>query len=259
MPKQPTAKAVLKKIKQLELHLNRLEMVPATRHCRNAVILALLSKALTVGRAICVLINAGFPAEAFAMSRTLIEIYFCLRYIGNKDTETRAETYVKYDARVRQEWQTIIMKHYPQTPRKSIALDDELLQVASGFKSKAHWTGSGGQAKLMALEPDEFEKDEHGEPIKSEFDYDALYFWTSHYVHATVPAIQAHTCARGEIFKVRGQRWMDEPCGADALFNTVIFLCKIFVVACRAMNEEQPAILQDMYKMIAGFARNTVL
>jgi hypothetical protein len=119
VPKQPTAKAVLKKIKQLELYLNGLEMMPATRRYRNAVVLALLSKALTVGRAICVLIDAGFPAEAFATSRTLIEIYFCLRYIGNKHTETRAETYVKYHARVRQEWQTVIMKHYPQTPLKT--------------------------------------------------------------------------------------------------------------------------------------------
>lgn len=101
MPKHPSAKRVLKEIKRLERHLNKLEMIPATHRYRNAVILALLSKMLTVGRAICVLIDSEFPAEALAMSRTLVEIYFCLRYIGNKDTEERAKTYVKYHARVR--------------------------------------------------------------------------------------------------------------------------------------------------------------
>jgi hypothetical protein len=87
MSSSPSTKLVLKEIKRLERHLNKLEMIPATRCYRTAVILPLLSKALTVGRAICALIDAGFPAEAFATSRTLIEIFFCMRYITNKDTE----------------------------------------------------------------------------------------------------------------------------------------------------------------------------
>jgi hypothetical protein len=76
MRTDPNAKRVPKEIKRLERYLNKLEMIPATRAYRSAVILALLSKALTVGRAICVLIDSGFPAEAFAMSRTIVEIYF---------------------------------------------------------------------------------------------------------------------------------------------------------------------------------------
>jgi hypothetical protein len=255
MPRHPTPKRVLKEIKRLERHLNGLKMIPATHRYRNAVILGLLSKALTVARAICLLVELGFPAEAFGVSRTLIEIYFCVRYVSNQDTEARCKTYVDYHARVRQEWQTIIMKYYPHTPPDRITLDDDVVETAKEFKSKAHWTGSGGQAKLMALEPDEFEKDEHGQPEKSEFDYDALYFWTSHFVHVTVVGIEGHACEPREVFKVRGRSWIDKERGTDGLFNTLVFLDKIFIRACRAMNEEQPEALQDIYKMISKFAK----
>ncbi|MFZ0334045.1 MAG: DUF5677 domain-containing protein [Candidatus Acidiferrales bacterium] len=251
----PTTQQILNKIEELEDYLNKLDMIPASCRYRNAVILALLSKALTVGRAICVLVDGGFPAEAFAMSRTLIEIYFCVRYISNKDTEARAATYANYHARVRQEWQTIIMKYYPNRSPAEIRLDADILEKAKEFKSKAHWTGHGGQAKMMALEEDPLEDDLQGQPEKSEFDYDALYFWTSHFVHATVVAAEAHATEPGEVFRVHARSWIDKKRAGDALFNIAVFLNKLFVRACRAMNEEQPDVLQDLYKMISDFAR----
>ena len=199
------------------------------------------------------LINAGFPAEAFATSRTLIEIFFCMRYITNKDTEARAETYIKYDARVRVEWKHIIEKHLPKSASQLRKLDDLVLETAKEFKSKAHWTGLGGQAKLMALEEDTVEVDEHGQPLKSEFEYDALYFWTSHYVHATVAGMHGHASVVGEVFKVRARHWRDKELGKDALFNIVMFLLKIFIHALRSMNEEQPTGLENLQKMISKF------
>jgi uncharacterized protein DUF5677 len=256
MPRHLGTSRVLKEIRRLERFLNNLKMIPATRRYRNVVILGLLSKALTVGRAICTLTDSGFPAEAFAMSRTLIEIYFCLRYIGNKDTEKRAETYVKYHARVRKEWQTIIMKYYPHISPASITLEEEVLETADEYKSKAHWTKHGGQARFMAFEEDTTEVDEHGHPITSEFDYDVIYFWTSHYVHVTVVGIEAHASTPGEVFKVRARTWADKGRKGDALFNTLVFISKSFVVAFRTMNEEQPeAILQEIHKQIKKFAR----
>ncbi len=247
--------SVLREIRRLERHLNKLKIIPATRSSRTAVILPLLSKSLTVGRAICVLIDAGFPAEAYAKSRTLIEIFFNVRYITNKDTENRARTYVKYHARVRLEWKSIIEKYFPKSAPSLRTLDPLVLETAKEFKSKAHWTGEGGQAKLMALEEDTVEVDELGQPFKSEFDYEAHYFWTSHYVHATIEGIQGHACAPGEIFKVRARSWENKGRGEDALLNTVVFLCKIFIHPCRSMNEEQPPALQDLSRMISRFHR----
>jgi hypothetical protein len=60
VPRSPNTKLVLKEIRRLERHLNNLKIIPATRLYRSAVILPLLSKVLTVSRAICVLIDAGF-------------------------------------------------------------------------------------------------------------------------------------------------------------------------------------------------------
>lgn len=256
MPDRPTSQEILTKIQGLEDYLNGLGMIPATYCYRNAVILALLSKALTVSRAICTLYDAGFPAEAFAMSRTLIEIYFSVRYISNRDSEARAQKFVNYHARVRQEWQTIIMKFYPNKPLEEIRLDDDVLAKAKEFKSKAHWTGQSGQAKMMALEEDSLELDEQGRPEKSEFDYEALYFWTSHFVHATVDGIEAHAIEPGTVFRVRARGWLDTERGADALFNITMSLNKIFIRACRVMNEEQPDVLQDLFKLISRFARD---
>src|SRR5258708_658627 len=245
------ADGVRRQISRLERHLNGLRMIPATGALRNRIILALLSKALTVGRAICALVETGFPAEAFGMSRTLIDIFFCVRYMSNKDTEKRAITYAQYEARIQQEWVSINNKYFPNRPLKLASFHEEAMKIAVTFKSKHQWTGHGGQAKMMALEPDRFEKNEQGEPITGEFDYDAFYFWTSHYVHATVKAIEAHAVEPGEVFRIPSRISDEKDYSRLALFNVLVYLNKTFIQACHAMHEKQPEeVLQDMFRMM---------
>jgi hypothetical protein len=251
----PTTRQVRTQIKRLERYINNLRMIPASQVYRSKVILPLFSKALTVGRAICVLVDKGFPAEAFAMSRTLVDMYFCVRYMSNKDTEARITTYVEYFARVHQEWGSIVAKHFPKTRVSLPSWHDEVMEMAKKFTSKHQWTGHGGQAKFMALEEDTRELDEHGKPFKSEFDYDVIYFWTSHYVHVTIIALEGHASEPGEVFRVGARRWIEQGRGADALFNTLVFLSKIIICGCRVMREEQPEdILRGMNKLMKKFA-----
>jgi uncharacterized protein DUF5677 len=254
MNRHPSAKQVVKRIAKLERHLNRLKMVPATHRRRSFVILPLLSKALTVSRAICVLVAAGFPAEAFATSRTLLEILFSLRYITNKLTEERAERYLKYQARVQLEWMNISQKHLPKVAAKLRPLDPSARAIADEFKSRGNWSGEQRQTWVMATEEDTFELDEHGKGIKDLFDYDGFYFWTSQYVHATIAGIYGHTIKRGEVFKIRARGHEEIDMAGHALFVTVGTLCKIFIRACRSMNEEQPEAIRELYKMISKFA-----
>jgi hypothetical protein len=256
MPIAPTPRRIRFYLRKLEDALNTWEMMPATHSARNAVLLALLSKALYVSRAICTLVEKGFPAEAFAMSRTIFDIFFTVRYIGNKDTEARAEQFVKFHAKIREHWATsIIPKFYPNIRPDQIKLSPDVIEAAKEFKHKGHWTGEGGQAKLMALEGDPDELDANGNPVKDAFDYEALYYWTSQYVHVSVDALDAHATEAEQVFRVHSRKWVDEKRGNDALFNVVLVLCKIFARACRAMNEEQPEIVGKLFTEISNFVR----
>ena len=253
----PTQRQVLVQIARLEKFINDWRMIPATAVVRNRVSLALFSKALTVARAICVLVKAGFPAEAFGTSRTLLDIYFSVRYMSNKDTEARATTFVEYAARIQKEWVSLNAKYFPDRTLELSRPHDEAMKIAEKFQSRHQWTPHGGQAKFMALEPDGFEVNELGLPITGEFDYDVFYFWTSHYVHVTIPALAGHFGEAGEVFRVRSRSSSEKDYSRLALFNTVTLLAKIAIQACRGMHEEQPeAILQDMFKMMPKFVRN---
>lgn len=251
---QPTTKQIRAYVRKLGQFLDGLEILPATHCYRSSVLLALLSKALTVSRAICVLVDRDFPAEAFGLSRTLIDLYFTVRFISNKETEPRAKAYVEHYARIRKEWQEIIRKHYPQKPLSESYLDAEVLEAAAAFKSKVNWTGQSGQSKAMALEEDTVETNEKGEPFKSEFDYDAIYFWTSQFVHGSVAGIAGHASPPGEPFRVHAMSIADKGCARNSLFNISVYLCKTFVCALRAMNLEQPKALQDLFNQIAKLA-----
>ncbi len=78
-------------IEKLERFIDSSEFIPATATYRGIVVLSLISKALTVSRAVCALVESGFPEEAFGLTRTLIDIYFTVRYISNQDTNPLGE------------------------------------------------------------------------------------------------------------------------------------------------------------------------
>ncbi len=259
MSKPPRTAHVLRIITRLEKHLDGLEMIPATSSYRTSVILALLSKSLTVSRATCALITAGFPAEAFGLSRTIIEIFFSVRHIVLRDTEKRAKKYVDYAARVRKEWQISAIKYLPNVPVEDIALDEDVLKTAELFRSRGNWTGLRGQTQAMALEEDPLERNQLGLPYKSEFDYDVNYFWTSQYVHSTVVGIQGHAGKPGLPFKVRAGNWAEKRRGNRALVNISIYVCLTFNYAFRAMHEDQPKAILELHEVTKRYARGKKL
>ena len=255
MSTQARINDVLSHIAKLERFLNDLGVIPATAFYRSKVILALLSKALTVGKAISHLVSGDFPAEAFGMSRTLVDIFFCLRYIANKDTEERAAMYAEYRRKVHSVWLQIIEKYYPGNGGALPMRHEKAMELAEKYSNKHLWTGHGGQAKLMALEADTYEIDEQGDPAKSEFDYDVIYFWTSQYVHATVVAAEGHACEPGDVFRTSARHQTEQGLGDNALFNALVFLSKIFITGCRGMRIDQPEdILRSMHDSISSYA-----
>jgi hypothetical protein len=62
--------------------------------------------------------------------------------------------------------------------------------------------------------------------------------------------MDGHPFKPGEVFRVRARRREEKECGPHALVVMSCTLCKIFVHACRSMNEAQPKAIQELFKMI---------
>ena len=241
-------------IGRLEEFVNREEYYPARNSYRGIIVLALLSKALTVARAVCTLLDGGFPGEAFGLTRTLIDICFTVRYISNRDTETRAKRFAEFYAKDHEGWGKIIKKFYPTTSIASIEATEshhEALEIAKTYKSAHQWTGMGDQTRQMACEADSFEFDAAGNGITCEWDYEVIYKWTSFYVHSTVSAFKSHLAEPMKPFRIRSRDHIDEE---DILVNVLGYISRIFVHAYRAMKQDSPEeILQDIETALAAF------
>jgi hypothetical protein len=121
------ASVIIGKIEELEHFINEWEIVPATSYYRSRVLLALMSKALTVGRAVCELVKMGFHGEAYGLSRTLAEIFFTVRYICNRDTEARAEKYFRYTSIIQKEFERLsLLAFHRQHHRDDLLVSDSM-------------------------------------------------------------------------------------------------------------------------------------
>ena len=258
MPKAPSTHEILSLIEKLEAHLDDSGYIPATNFHRSKVLLALLSKALTTGRAVCTLVDAGFAADAFALSRTLIEIFLTIRYISNRDTERRAKEFVEYIAKTQEYTLSVAAKHYPEKVLPT--LDDSVVEMAKKYRSPHSWFQSrGGHVKAMAMEDDTFEQDASGNPITQAFDYEHIYSQTSHFVHATIVSLLGHGTSAGDRFRVRAEISQEADRANQALFNVLVFISKAFVCAFRGLQDEQPAdILEEARLMLSSYANGSL-
>jgi hypothetical protein len=166
MPTQLSTFEVLSLIEKLERFLNEEKFIPATSFFRSKVLLA---KALTTGRAVCALVDAGFYGEAFGLSRTLVDIFLSVRYISNKDTEKRAKKFAEYVAKTQEELIRLAHKHF-RAKTDHPKLDEKFAELAKDYNSAHRWTEA--RIKEMALEPDSYEVDSQGSPTVHDFDYE---------------------------------------------------------------------------------------
>jgi uncharacterized protein DUF5677 len=239
--------STLESIERLERYLDDAAFIPATQQHRGQIILALFSKALTVGRAICTLVREGFGEEAFGMGRTLIDIYLVVRYIANKDTEARAERFAMFFTKDQEGWQKIVSKYYPHVVAPDTPERREILAIAKNYRNPNDWSGEPEKTKSLAKEPDTYEFDSTGNGITAEFDYEIMFKFTSHFVHSTVCALEGHLAEREDTFKIRAH-WNPYKKAHLALFNVLAMTSKIFISGFRALRHDQPEeILQEMF------------
>jgi Family of unknown function (DUF5677) len=250
MSESLTTSEVVHMIERLESYINDLQIIPATAFYRSKVLLTLLSKSFTVSRAVCALVDAGYTAEAFGLSRTLIEIFIAMRYITNAEdqTERHATLYVEYIAKTQEALLQSAAKFFPgvlvNTTRRG-----EMEEMTKNYKSAHRW---GEVIRAMALEKDNYETNGMGQPIDQAFDYEFIYPQASFYVHATIQSLVTHMTENGEPFRIRANRLRDVRVD-KAVFNALVFPAKTVVSAFRGLREDPPQnILDEMYSLMRG-------
>ena len=252
------------------------------------VVLAHVSKAFNVAQSIMALVDAGFPEEAFGDSRTMVEIALNLRYITNRNSEQRAKRFVHYIARWKMELMRRGLKHFYRVDANgNWVLDSKgekipnytkadfrnmlekkryqsYVKTARKFPKRTSWSDTGsktsqGGVRMMAMEPDRYES-VNGVPMKWEFDYDWMYFWTSQYVHATAVCMEDGHATRPTYPFVVRKPFQGGPGHADmAVFNVAVQLNKILLMAYRALGYSYPPEIADplgnfVVKMVRGDA-----
>ena len=118
-----------------------------------------------------------------------------------------------------------------------------MMEIAKDYRNPHKWTGLGDQIKQMTLEEDTHEHDGSGNPLRCEFDYEVVYKWTSHYVHPTVVALDAHEVERDEPFVIHARKEQDTRFESLALFNVVTYVNKILICSFRCLGTEFPTDL----------------
>jgi len=252
------------------------------------VVLAHVSKALNAAQAIMALIDAGFPEEAFGLSRTMVEIALNLRYITNRNSEQRAKRFVHYVARWKLELMRRSLKHFYKTDKNGNWVLDangekipnytkadfrnmldkkryaNYRKTARKYPKRTSWTDTGSKASrggacawMMAMESDRYET-VNGVLLKWEFDYDWMYFWTSQYVHATVVSMEdGHATRPADRFVVRKPFQAGENRADMAVFNAAVQLNKILMMAYRALGQTfAPKIADPLGAFVVKMVRN---
>lgn len=218
----------------------------------DAVLLALLSKSLAVGSAVRVLVEAGFPEEAFGLSRTLIDLYLTTRYITNRDASGRADKFAGFSAKEKQGWDRISQKYYGRPATTDARRRSEILNEARQYPHPHWWTGRGDHTKQMALEDDTYEIDAaSGKPLTAEFDYEVVYKWTSYYVHPTASSLDSHAVQRGQRFSIHARKGEGMRVGTMALFNTVVQVYKILLRVFRVLRVDVPEEISTQFTVLA--------
>jgi hypothetical protein len=264
---KPKVRQVTRVLNKITRYLDQQWICPRKGIYLDATVLTLLSKSLALARSTGCLVQNGFHEEAFASSRTLLELALNLRYITNgANPELRAKRYIHFVAKIKMEFgaRAIELLSWTQKTLRETAASYKEFQVLKRKYPKQGWLqASRKHAKgiwTMAMEPDRFEKvavvDGKGKPVLNkrgkpkmkpftwEFDYRIIYFWTSQFVHVTVDSLDNHAATPDKTFKVynsqTGTPVRNADIGTTALFNTMVTMHKILIAAFRSIGHEFP-------------------
>jgi hypothetical protein len=203
---------------------------PRDHHQRDRALLGITSKAISLARAVCHLIDGGFYGEAFGLTRTSVEAFFIVKWITNKNAEERAESYVNFVKAHVYNVDKVRKKHFSHAKRPA-GMRKDWIEEAAKFRKTNVWEAAHNMATELYQDPLEFSK-RTGKPYQATFDYEGIYEKTSHWVHCGCLSLSGHMPVAGEVFEVfTGND--DEEKGYLALSYAVGYLNMICILSFR--------------------------
>jgi hypothetical protein len=193
-------------------------------------LLGITSKAISLTRAVCHLVDGGFYGEAFGLIRTSVEAFFIVKWITNKNPEGRAESYVNFAKAHVYNVDNVRKKHFSHA-KCPAGMRKQWIAEAAKFNSTKIWEAAYNMATELYQDPLEFSK-RTGKPYQATFDYEAIYEKTSHWVHCGCLSLFGHMPPAGDVFKVFTGK-DDEEKGYLALMYAVAYLNRICIISFR--------------------------
>jgi hypothetical protein len=210
--------------------INDILFCPRCDYQLDRTLLGLTSKAISLTRAVCHLVDGGFYGEAFGLTRTSVEAFFIVKWITNKNTEERAERYVNFVKAHVYNVDNVRKKHFSHVKRPS-GVRKQWIEEAAKFNSTKVWEAAYNMATELYQDPLEFSK-RTGKPYQATFDYEGIYEKTSHWVHCGCLSLFGHMPEAGKEFKVFTGK-DDEEKGYLALMYAVGYLNMICIISFR--------------------------
>lgn len=223
---------------------------PRADHQLDRVLLGLTSKAVSLARATCHLVQGGFYGEAFGLSRSSVEAFLLMKFISNRKSEERALSYLNFFKAHLYNVEKVRKKHLsrvktPDAQRKQWLKDAETIPN----KTKG-WENAWNMASEVYDDPREANR-RTGKPYQAMFDYEGIYEKTSHWVHCGSLSLHRHLPQGGGGFRVfDGQRDDDEK-GFLSLIYVVGYLFMICIISFRQFDKEiSPPIQKKLFTLL---------
>jgi hypothetical protein len=211
-----------------------------------------LTKAFQVHEAVLVLCRAGFGAEAFALSRVLLEMYITLRWITNQDQNKRAEEFAFFVAKRKEYAAKVFAKYRPGSAVAADAVkfvETTYKQYADRYDSFKFWSNKPNNLRALAEEKEILIAGLVAPDDDSVMLYELPYSMASDYVHVTALALDAVFPTTGVPYRAEGKK---EPRRTlDAVFESTQWL---FYMAVRVDAYRQAGLQSEIDATYKEFA-----
>lgn len=199
------------------------------------VLIMLLSKLIRLGDAVCQLVRNEFYGEGFGMARSCAEAFLLVKYISNKDSESRATSYLNFAKAHFYNLDQLRQRYFAALERHE-SIRQKWITEAEQFANKRHWVPAFNMAMEIYEDPKEVSPTT-GKGFQAEFDWYGIYEHTSHYVHVHALSLAPHATLGGEMYKI-STRDNEPEKGCLALIYALSYVYMTFIIVDRHWGRE---------------------